>query len=50
VVEADASEQDILELIRHTNAVAEIPNSLRLGTDVKLVGTRASPSSSVQRI
>lgn len=50
VVEADASEQDILELIRHTNAVAEIPNSLRLGTDVKLVGTRAIPSSSVQRI
>jgi putative redox protein len=36
VVEADAAEADILELIRHTDRVAEIPNSLRLGTDVKL--------------
>jgi len=36
-VGADASEQEILELIRQTDCVAEIPNSLRLGTEVKLV-------------
>jgi putative redox protein len=35
-VEADASEPDILELIRHTDRIAEIPNSLRLGTAVTL--------------
>ncbi len=36
VVEADAGEQEIQDLIRHTDRVAEIPNSLRLGTEVKL--------------
>jgi len=35
-VEADAPEAAIRELIRHTDQVAEIPNSLRLGTEVKL--------------
>jgi organic hydroperoxide reductase OsmC/OhrA len=35
-VEADANEADILELIRHTDRVAEIPNSLRMGTAVTL--------------
>jgi len=35
-VEADASEAEILELIQHTDRVAEIPNSLRFGTEVKL--------------
>lgn len=35
-IRADASEQQILKLIRHTDSVAEIPNSLRLGTEVKL--------------
>lgn len=35
-VEADATEAEISELIRRTDRVAEIPNSLRLGTDVKL--------------
>ncbi len=40
-VEADASEADILDLIRHTDRVAEIPNSLRLGTDVRLAGAKA---------
>lgn len=40
-VEADAPEQKILELIRHTDTVAEIPNSLRLGTEVKLVASKA---------
>jgi putative redox protein len=41
VVEADAGEQEILDLIQHTDRVAEIPNSLRLGTDVKLAGVKA---------
>jgi putative redox protein len=41
VVEADAAEQEILELIRHTDHVAEIPNSLRLGAEVKLTGAKA---------
>ena len=36
-VEADAPEDTIRGLIGHTDSVAEIPNSLRLGTDVKLV-------------
>jgi uncharacterized OsmC-like protein len=36
-VEADAPAEKIRELIEHTNRVAEIPNSLRLGTEVKLV-------------
>jgi uncharacterized OsmC-like protein len=36
-VEANAPEEKIRELIEHTNRVAEIPNSLRLGTEVKLV-------------
>ena len=35
-VEADATEAEILELVRHTDRVAEIPNSLRQGTEVKL--------------
>lgn len=40
-VEADASEQQITDLIQHTDRVAEIPNSLRLGTDVKLTARTA---------
>jgi organic hydroperoxide reductase OsmC/OhrA len=40
-VESSASEADILELIKHTDEVAEIHNSLRLGTKVTL--TRAQP-------
>jgi len=43
-VEADAPEEKILELIRHTDRVAEIPNSLRLGTDVRLAGIEAISS------
>lgn len=35
-VEADASEAEISGLIQHTDRVAEIPNSLRFGTEVKL--------------
>jgi len=37
-VEAEASEEEIRDLIHHTDKVAEIPNSLRFGTEVKLVG------------
>ncbi len=36
-VEADAPAEKVRELIEHTNRVAEIPNSLRFGTEVKLV-------------
>lgn len=35
-VSADASEEQIRELIVHTDAVAEVQNTLRLGTPVKL--------------
>ena len=41
LVEADASEKEILDLIRHTDHVAEIPDSLRFGTEVRLAGTKA---------
>ncbi|HET8825934.1 MAG TPA: OsmC family protein [Terriglobales bacterium] len=40
-VEADAPQEAIRELIRHTDQVAEIPNSLRYGTEVKLVDASA---------
>ena len=41
IVEANASETEILELIQHTDSVAEIPNSLRFGTSVKLAEVTA---------
>ena len=40
-IEAEASEADILALIEHTDQVAEIPNSLRLGTPVTLTQAQA---------
>jgi organic hydroperoxide reductase OsmC/OhrA len=40
-IEAEASEADILALIEQTDRVAEIPNSLRLGTPVMLVDAQA---------
>lgn len=43
-VEADATEAEILDLIRHTDRVAEIHNSLRLGTPVHLIGAVALPA------
>jgi uncharacterized OsmC-like protein len=43
-VEADSTEAEISELIRHTDRVAEIPNSLRLGTGVKLASFKAIAS------
>jgi putative redox protein len=36
-VDADAPPEAIADLIRHTDSVAEIPNSLRYGTEVRLV-------------
>jgi putative redox protein len=44
-VEAEATAQEILDLIHHTDSVAEIPNSLRLGTAVQLADTKAIPRS-----
>lgn len=41
VVEADASQQEIHALIQHTDRVAEIPNSLRLGAKVTLAEATA---------
>jgi putative redox protein len=41
IVAADASEAEILELIRHTDRVAEIPNSLRLRTEVTMAKATA---------
>lgn len=43
-VEADAPQEAIQELIWHTDQVAEIPNSLRHGTEVKLVNASVTPS------
>jgi hypothetical protein len=36
VVDADASDQEIVDWIRHGDRMAEIPNSLRPGTEVGL--------------
>jgi hypothetical protein len=46
IVEADAAEAEIVELIRHTDCVAEIPNSLRLATPVRLAEITALPRTS----
>lgn len=40
-VEAEASENEIHDLLMHTDRVAEIPNSLRLGTPVTLAEIKA---------
>ena len=40
-VEAEASETRIRELLEHTDRVAEIPNTLRLGTPVRLTTLEA---------
>ena len=40
-IQAQASEAAILALIEHTDRVAEIPNSLRLGTPVMLAEVQA---------
>ena len=41
VIEADASEKEVMELVEHTDRVAEIHNSLRMGTPVTLTGAKA---------
>jgi organic hydroperoxide reductase OsmC/OhrA len=43
VVEAEAAQADILALMRHTDTVAEIQNTLRLGTSVVLLEIQAIP-------
>jgi organic hydroperoxide reductase OsmC/OhrA len=40
-VEADASDKEIMELIHHTDRVAEVHNSLRMGTQVTLADPKA---------
>jgi hypothetical protein len=35
-VEASASEEEIAELVAHVDRIAEIPNSLRRGTAVRI--------------
>lgn len=40
-VEAQASEEEITALMRHTDTVAEIQNTLRQASNVKLVETQA---------
>ena len=42
-VEAEASEAEIQELIAHTDRVAEIHNTLRMGTSVTLTDAQAIP-------
>lgn len=41
-VESDASEEAIHDLIHHTDRVAEIPNCLRQGTEVRLINANAT--------
>ncbi|MCU1296914.1 MAG: oxidoreductase [Acidobacteriaceae bacterium] len=43
-VNADPGEKEIIDLIRHTDSVAEIPNSLRMRTEVKLIQPKAIAS------
>jgi len=40
-VTAKASQQEILDLMRHTDTVAEIHNTLRAGSPVVLTGCEA---------
>ena len=42
-LEADATQGDALDLIRHADRVVEIPNSLRFGTAVKPAELKAIP-------
>ena len=41
IVEAEASEADILDLMQHTDTMAEIQNTLRQATPVRLEATKA---------
>jgi uncharacterized OsmC-like protein len=42
-VEANGSQEEILDLIKHTDRLAEIHNSLRMGTQVTLGKSEAVP-------
>ncbi len=37
-IEADASDEELAVLLAHVDEIAEIPNSIRNGTEVRLVG------------
>ena len=41
-IEGDASAERLEELVAHVDRIAEIPNSLRLGTAVRLGSVQAS--------
>lgn len=43
-IEGDASPEDLERLVRRVDAIAEIPNSLRDGTPVRLAETRIGPA------
>lgn len=45
-VDADAPESAIADLVRHVDSIAEIPNSLRRGTEVRLVNRTIDRESS----
>lgn len=44
-IEGDASPEELERLVRHVDAIAEIPNSLRGGTPVRLAETRVAVDS-----
>lgn len=43
-IEGDAPPEELKRLVEHVDAIAEIPNSLRGGTPVRLAGTRIGPT------
>lgn len=51
-LEGDASEAELRRLLEETDGIAEIPNSLRRGTEVRLRTTsvRRTPSNSVEGV
>jgi putative redox protein len=44
-VDGDASEEDIRRLVAHVDEIAEIPNSLRRGTEVALTSVRVDSAA-----
>jgi putative redox protein len=44
-VDGDASEEDIRRLVAHVDEIAEIPNSLRRGTEVALTSVRVGSAA-----
>ena len=51
-IEGDASEAELRRLLGETDGIAEIPNSLRRGTEVRLrtMSVRQTPSNSVEDV